>query len=258
MTTQLKGIGAMTDRDDIVKFCNDLLDLKSFPDYGPMGLQFTGSDEVNKIACAVSISKDVIKRAHEANASLLIVHHGMFWNNESRLLDERVGGRLELLEKYGITVLAYHLALDAHPKYGNNILLARTLGLQKIHRWEDIGYSGEFHHPYSKLALEKKISRSLGCDRYLAVNAGPEWVEKVAVIAGGAAHYVVQAHRDGFDTFVTGEASEPAMYLAQDLGMNFFAFGHDRTERAGVQSISRLISKKFNLPFVFLPVDNPV
>lgn len=233
-----------------------------------MGLQFAGSEHVNKIACAVSISKDVIQRAHNAGANLLLVHHGMFWNNESRILDERVGGRLKLLEEYGMSLLAYHLALDAHPKYGNNILLARTLGLQKIHRWEDIGYSGEYGvamgcNKFADRTWDKigKMDNGTGWHyepNYLAFHNHGDYVKKVAVIAGGAAHYIVQAHRDGFDTFVTGEASEPAMYLAQDLGMNFFAFGHDKTERAGVQSISRLISKKFGIPWEFIPVDNPI
>lgn len=248
----------MTNVADITKFCNDTLDLKSFPDYGPMGLQFTGSEQVNKIACAVSISKDVITRAHEDNASLLIVHHGMFWNNESRILDDRVGGRLELLEKYGISVLAYHLALDAHPKYGNNILLARNLGLQKLHRWQEIGYSGGLRQPMNYAEFWLKGQVKLGCDHIPFVHASQDNVQNVAVIAGGAAQYIVQAHRDGFDTFVTGEPTEPSMYLAQDLGMNFFAFGHDKTERAGVQSLTRLVSKRFGLPWSFIPVENPV
>lgn len=260
----------MTLRDDIVKFCNDTLSLKDFPDYGPMGLQFAGDGQVKGIACAVSVSKKVIQRAHDAGANILIVHHGMFWNNESRILDERVGGRLKLLEDYGMSLLAYHLALDAHPKYGNNILLARNLGLQKVHRWADIGYSGEYKTPmhvgdfrlraFNRLQMEDaqtSVSRFTRMPlSWLACEDG--YIRKAAVIAGGAAHYIVQAHRDGFDTFVTGEASEPALYLAQDLGMNFFAFGHDKTERAGVQSLSRLVAKRFNLPWDFLPVNNPV
>lgn len=248
----------MVDKNEIVEFCNKTLDLHSFPDYGPMGLQFSGSEQVNKIACAVSVSKDVIRRAADCGAQMLIVHHGMFWNNESRILDERVGGRIDMLERTGISLLAYHLALDAHPKYGNNILLARNLGIQKIHRWEDIGYSGQFKFPIHPDKFIRRVNEKLECKDCLSVIPKPGLIDKVAVIAGGAAHYIVNAHRDGFDTFVTGEPSEPAYYLAQDLGINFFAFGHDKTERAGVQSLSRLVSKRFGIPWEFLPVNNPV
>lgn len=251
----------MAHRDEITKYANDALKLHQYQDYGPMGLQFAGKEDVKKICSAVSISKNVIERTADAGGDILLVHHGMFWNNESRVLDERVGGRLELLEKYNISVLAYHLALDAHPKYGNNILLARNLGLGKLHRWQEIGYSGEFGvaKPCNKFAGD--VLRKLGhseYESYLAVHAHGDYAKKVAVIAGGAAHYVVQAHRDGFDTFVTGEPSEPSIYLAQDLGMNFFAFGHDKTERSGVQALGRQISKRFKIGHEFLPVENPI
>src|SRR6476469_8038705 len=116
-------------RYDIVDFYNDVLELDKYPEYGPMGMQFQGTEYVSKIATAVSINKDVIQRAADAGCQMLIVHHGMFWNNESRILDDRVGGRLSLLEATGITVLAYHLALDAHPVLGNNRKAAEAIGL---------------------------------------------------------------------------------------------------------------------------------
>jgi dinuclear metal center YbgI/SA1388 family protein len=253
-------------RDQITAYCNDALSLDKFPDYGPMGLQFAGDEQVKKIATAVSVSKDVIERAAAAGCNLLIVHHGMFWNNESRVLDQRVAGRLEALERHGMTLLAYHLALDAHPKIGNNILLARTLGLGKLTPWAEIGWSGEYREPMiaEHCFFQKKIKLGImaGKSEGLAYLNAPEhdrpFVQKVAVIAGGAAHYVVQAHRDGFDTFVTGEPSEPLFYLAQDLKMNVFAFGHDKTERSGVQALGRKISQKFKIPHEFIRVENPV
>lgn len=255
----------VADRSGIVAFCNDLLSLHRYPDYGPMGLQFKGDEKVNKVASAVSISLDVIDRAAREGANLLVVHHGMFWNNESRVLDDRVGGRLKALEATGMSVLAYHLALDAHPEIGNNILLARNLGLSKLHRWQDIGYSGQFKLAMSPDDFAARVWNKLGAMQTPGYTLPPKFasyvqtdkIDKVAVIAGGAAHYIVQAHRDGFDTFVTGENTENAIYLAQDLKMNFFAFGHDKTERSGVQKLGQRISKKFRVPHVFLPVENP-
>jgi len=249
-----------TPRDNITSFCNDILKLHSFPDYGPMGLQFQGKDEVRKVACAVSVSKDIIERTAAADADLLIVHHGMFWNNESRILDERVGGRIDLLEQYGITLLGYHLALDAHPKIGNNVLLAKALGLKKLKPWADIGWGGELKEPYFLPSLYAKLSTALGLsDREGTLyNFGNIGAKKISVIAGGAAHYVVQAHRDGFDTFVTGEPAEPTLYLARDLKMNVLALGHDKTERSGVQALAKMVAKEFNIPWHFLADSNPV
>lgn len=256
-------------RDAIVEYCNDTLSLHKHYDYGPMGLQVAGDEEVRGVAAAVSVNLDVIRRTNELGHNLLIVHHGLFWNNESRIHAPWYE-RGQALEDYGITLLAYHLALDAHPKIGNNILLARTLGLGKLTPWEDIGWSGEYKTPmhvaefrakaFEKLEVRHPQSQGLeGRLTYAPFTYTYDGsISKVAVIAGGAAHYIVNAKRDGFDTFVTGEPSEPSYNLARDLGMNFFAFGHDKTERAGVQALARQVSKRFRVPWDFIPSANPV
>lgn len=263
-------------RDDIVGFCNEVLQLDQYPDYGPMGMQFPGVEYVNKIATAVSINKDVIERAHEANCQMLIVHHGMFWNNESRLLDDRVGGRLSLLEATGITVLAYHLALDAHPVLGNNRKAAEALGLKRLKPF-DIGWGGEYKEPLNGFDFKQIIRGQFEQSRFQACWFGPQsavWrvgprgaegdpalrheVNRVAVIVGGASHYIVEAHRQGYDTFFTGEASEPAYHLAQDLGMNFVWAGHHATEQMGVQALAKQLTRKFRVKSEYLQIDNPI
>lgn len=249
----------MASRDDIAHYCNDTLDLHKHRDYGPMGLQVAGDEQVKGVACAVSVNLDVIERTKELGANLLIVHHGLFWNNESRL-DAPWLARVEALEEAGISLLAYHLALDAHPKIGNNILLARNLGLGKLTPWEGIGWSGEYREQMFAPNFVVKASQKLDLKENEGTwfFSGERYVSKVAVIAGGAAQYVVNAKRDGFDTFITGEPSETSYNLAHDLEMNFFAFGHDKTERSGVQALSRLVSKKFRVSWDFLESANPI
>jgi dinuclear metal center YbgI/SA1388 family protein len=245
-------------RDSIVNFANSYLKLHSFPDYGPMGLQYAGDEEVTGIATAVSVNIDVIERAHSAGCNLLIAHHGTFWNNESRILDERIGGRLTALQELGVTLLGYHLALDAHPVIGNNILGARALGLGHLTPWEDIGWSGVYREPMPMKRFEQKVQRKFGQFPTAYWCHPSQRVHKCAVIVGGAAQYVVQAHRDGFDTFFTGELSEPSLHIAQDLKMNLIGAGHDRTEQSGVQVLGRILSKKFSLPHTFINVYNPI
>lgn len=244
-------------RDDIVAYCNETLDLHKFPDYGPMGLQHAGAEEVTGIVAAVSVNLEVIEKAAKTGANMLLVHHGLFWNNESRI-DAPWSLRLEALAASEMTLISYHLALDGHPKLGNNILLARNLGLGKLTPWEGIGWSGEYREPMGYFEFTSKVQNKLDCSDYMSVAPLDTKIKKVAVIAGGAAQYVVNAKRDGFDTFVTGEPSETSYNLAHDLDMNFFAFGHDKTERSGVQALARQVSKRFNVPWSFVPSDNPV
>jgi putative NIF3 family GTP cyclohydrolase 1 type 2 len=66
----------VANRDEILAFASELLDLDAYPDYGPMGLQVAGAQEVGRIACGVSASLEVFERAAKAGAQMLIVHHG--------------------------------------------------------------------------------------------------------------------------------------------------------------------------------------
>lgn len=251
----------MAHRDEIVSFCNDLLELHKYPDYGPMGLQFVGHECVTKMAVAVTVNKRVIEQAHEQGANLLLVHHGMFWNNESRIFDDRIEGRLELLEKYEMSLLAYHLALDTHDIIGNNKLAAESLGLSKLKRFAEMGWGGEYKEPMTWTEFRGKV-----CDTFLkeapntlsmnSYSNHPNKVHKVAVLVGAASHYVVQAHREGYDTFFTGEASEPAFHLAQDLEMNWIAAGHDLTEQAGVKRLGKILKRKFRVDSIYIPTGN--
>ena len=243
--------------NEIVEFANDLVGLHDHPDYGPMGLQHTGRSTVKVIGSAVSISREIIFRAANKNIDLLIVHHGLFWNNEPRDL-ETFRGRLSLLKEYNISVLGYHLCRDRHKTFGNNILAARRLGLGSLHPWADVGYEGTFKRPmerddFFRKALEKFTDHKPPVAEPIDwLTYGSDKISKVAVITGGAPHYIVQAKRDGFDTFVTGETAEPTVHLAQDLGMNFLSLGHYRTETLGVKKLGSVLAGCFGIKSQFI------
>src|ERR687892_261038 len=117
----------MAGRDEILAWAKEYLDLDSYPDYGPMGLQVAGAEEVRKIACGVSASRELFRRSAEAGAQLVLVHHGLLWDKEPRVVGPVLRERLRALFDADLTLAAYHLALDAHPEVGNNALLAGKL-----------------------------------------------------------------------------------------------------------------------------------
>ena len=59
---------------------------------GAPGLQVVGADEVTKVACGVSSSRELFERAAAAGAQLVLVHHGLFWRNEPLLVDAAAEG----------------------------------------------------------------------------------------------------------------------------------------------------------------------
>lgn len=260
----------MSNRNQIVEWTNDYLRLHEYKDYGPMGLQFAGTFHPAKIATAVSVGQGVIEQAGEWGADMLFTHHGLWWNNESRELDIRTQGRLDLAEKYNMSILGYHLCLDAHEEIGNNINLLRQFQIheESIEPFGDIGWGGSRYVSPSKLIDPTPAHAFLTyhfCDSTYATfqNAtvfeyGPREIIRVAVIAGGAPSYLTQAHREGYDLFVTGEAAEYTRYQAQELGMHFVAAGHHRTEKSGINALGQELSKQFGLEHLFLDVPNPI
>jgi dinuclear metal center YbgI/SA1388 family protein len=244
-------------RDEILAYADELLDLASFSDYGPMGLQVIGAEEVTRIACGVSASLELFERAAELGAQLVLVHHGLLWSNESRVIDTRMKGRLEKLFDSDITLAAYHLALDAHPEIGNNALLARELGVETERQFEGIGVGGRLVEPSALDAFVERVRERLGRDP-LVFPHGPERIETAAIVSGAAASRLAAAATEGYDLFLTGEPSEPAMATARELGIHFVAAGHYATERLGVRALAARLAEQFGLDWEFVELPNPV
>jgi len=242
-------------RDEIIAYANELLDVDSFKDYGPQGLQVVGADDVSRVICAVSSSLELFQRAAEAGAQLVIVHHGVLWENESRVIDRRVRRRLETLFDAEINLAGYHLALDAHPKLGNNALLARELGVEVEGPFMELGVGGRTAQSLEDLLA--LVRERINPDA-LAFAHGSGQVDRVAIVSGGAAKYLTDAAAQGYDVYITGEPAEPSQALARELDITFVAAGHHATEKLGVQALTEELANRFNLEWEFIDVPNPV
>lgn len=248
---------AVANRDEIVAFADQLLDAGSFRDYGPMGMQVVGAEEVTKIVCAVSASLELFEQAAAAGAQMVLVHHGVLWENEPRTIDRRMKSRLQALFDADLALVAYHLALDAHPEIGNNVLLARELGIEVEGPFADIGVGGSFPGGVSIDELVARLGRSVGREPLVFAD-GPARIGRAAVVTGGGARFVSDAAAQEYDALVTGEAAEPTMMNARELGIHLLAGGHYATERLGIQALAARIAGRFDVEWEFIELDNPV
>jgi dinuclear metal center YbgI/SA1388 family protein len=247
----------LADRDEILAFANELLDLDAYPDYGPMGLQVAGAQEVDRLTCGVSASLELFERAASSGAQMLLVHHGLLWDRDPRVIDDAARRRLEALFDADMTLAAYHLALDAHPEVGNNALLARELGIDPSEPFAGIGFGGTLEKPVSIDEFAARVRDKVGGDPIVFAH-GPERIQRAAVITGGAARFVADAAREGYDLFLTGEAAEPTLHTAQELRIHFVAAGHYATERVGIQALTKRLAEQFDLDWEFIDLPNPV
>ena len=78
----------------------------------------------------VSAQRELIDRAVELGAQLVLVHHGLFWDFKP---DRAVAGpgraRCARCSSHDVALAAYHLPLDAHAEVGNNAILCDTARL---------------------------------------------------------------------------------------------------------------------------------
>jgi dinuclear metal center YbgI/SA1388 family protein len=200
---------------------------------------------------------ELFQRAAQAGAQLVIVHHGLLWNADSRVIDRTMRRRLQTLFAGDMTLAAYHLALDAHSEIGNNVLLARMLGIEAPERVLDLGYGGQLDRPLSLEELAARLEASTGRAPQV-FDGGPEQIERVAVITGGAARLFPQVAALGYDAFVTGEPSEPTLHAARELGTHFLAGGHYATETFGIKALAERVAERFDVDWEFLDLPTPV
>ncbi len=267
---------------DIVQELERLLEPARFDDYGPNGLQVPGSERVETVATGVSAHLELFERAVAERAQLLVVHHGIFWGTGPGPIDAQLKRRLQVLFDADVGLAAYHLPLDAHATLGNNALLARALGAERIepfalHRGEPIGFiaqlggagdaeqadgagsdeDGDDGGGIVARELFRRV-REIAAREPLVFDAGPPRVRRVAIVSGAGSDYIAEAAAAGADALLTGEPAERVMAQAHELGVHFIAAGHYATETFGVRALGEHLAQRFGVRHVFLDVPNPI
>ncbi|MCB1755935.1 MAG: Nif3-like dinuclear metal center hexameric protein, partial [Gammaproteobacteria bacterium] len=198
--------------NDIVDYCNDLLQADAFADFCPNGLQLEGRQQVDTLLSGVTASRALIERAIEERADAILVHHGLFWKGEDARLTGMKFRRLKALIENGIGLIAYHLPLDAHPRVGNNAQLALRFGLEQFSvlgegEAKNLFFHAELPKPLSGDELARQIERSLNRPP-LHIDGGPALIRKIGWCTGAAQSFIDQAATLGLDAYISGEVSE--------------------------------------------------
>jgi dinuclear metal center YbgI/SA1388 family protein len=239
----------------LVAHCDKILRVADIKDFtgATNGLQVENNGGVSRIAATVDASLVTAKLAIAAQADLLVVHHGLFWN----VRQPWTGNHYELfrlLTENNLAVYSSHLPLDFHPKFGNNVILCAALGLNKVRPflWKDgQAYGLQSRTKISRSRLAARLQRVTG-ERALIIPGGNESCERIGVITGGAGDFLQKAAEEGVDTFITGEGPHWTYALAEELGINVLYGGHYATETLGVKALAGHLAKKFRVPWMFL------
>lgn len=244
----------------LVRHCEQRLKPAQFTDYDGAvnGLQFENRGTVSRIVAAVDGSLAVVRKAIAAKADLLIVHHGLFWGKTVPWTGRRAE-LLRLLVEHDLAVYSQHLPLDGHPTLGNAAQLAAALGFKRLkpffaHKGAFLGVQTKLAKPITRTELAARLGRVLGREP-ITLPGGGERCQRIGICTGGAGSELVQAAREGVDTFITGEGPHWTYALAEEAGINVFYGGHYATETFGVKALAAELSRKFRVPWEF--IDHP-
>lgn len=249
----------MVNLRELQTYADELLRAGDFDDYCPNGLQVEGRPEVRRLAAGVTASQALVEAAAAWGADALLVHHGYFWKGEPAAITGAKRRRIKALLDAGISLLAYHLPLDAHAELGNNAQLARRLGIDVAGRFGpgQLGMHGALDTPLDAAAFGARIAAALDREP-LHIAGGDAPVKTVAWCTGAAQGLVEAAAALGVDAYVSGEISEQTVHAARELGIHYFSAGHHATERYGAEALGRHLSEHFALEFRFIDIPNPV
>lgn len=245
---------------DIIEHSNDLLMINQFKDYCPNGLQIEGKADVNKIVSGVTASHALIEAAINKDADIVLVHHGFFWRGEDAAIVGLKKQRIASLLNSNVSLLAYHLPLDAHSTVGNNVQFAQRLNLSVSGSFgpekSPIGVLCQADSPLSPQQFSLRLTETLDRTPTILSAQRQSHYQNIAICTGAAQSYFEEAINAGADAFVTGEVSEQSYHLAMESGIDFYAAGHHATERFGVQALGNYLSKQFNIVHEYVEIPN--
>lgn len=247
---------------EVLSLLDGTLEPGRFQDYCPNGLQVEGAQHVRRIVTGVTASAALIDAAIARKADALLVHHGYFWKGEDPRITGMKRTRLNKLLAHDISLIAYHLPLDAHAKLGNNAQLAKLLGLTIDGALEpgepkSLGNTATLATPVSVEEFSLHIEKMLGRTPQV-IAGGPLHIRRIGWCTGAAQDYIDKAIALGLDAFLSGEISEPTVHSAREAGIHYFACGHHATERYGVKALGDFVQEKLGVPVEFVDIDNPV
>ncbi|MCP4757606.1 MAG: Nif3-like dinuclear metal center hexameric protein [Proteobacteria bacterium] len=249
-------------QQEIIEYCDDFLNISVFKDYCPNGLQVEGDQrQVRRIALGVSISLEFIEKAIQRKADMIVTHHGLIWDKDDRIIRGPFKRKIQALLESKLAAAAYHLPLDFHPEVGNNIQLARKIGLDRVQEFaKNPNYAEGIMGSVDKvgiqgfsLHIENILNRSPTVLPY-----GKGEISKVAVATGGAQFFFSEAIAAGADCFITGEISEKNFSMSKEHGVHFISAGHYATEKFGIQALGKHLHERFDVACDFIDIHNPI
>ncbi len=229
---------------DILEFLESVAPTNTALEFDNVGLLIGDPEtEISGILVSLDCFDEVIDRAEDLGANLIITHHPIIFSPLKAVTADSLA--YKLIEKK-ISVISCHTNLDVADG-GVNDALCSTLGLYDIKKVTAsdgfllrVGELDEAEDPYS---FARDIKEKLGGN--VKFVAGTRDIFKVVVCSGSGGDYLFDAVNFGADALVTADVKHHIFIEAGRLGISVFDAGHFNTEDVIVAPLCRDISAAF-------------
>jgi dinuclear metal center YbgI/SA1388 family protein len=206
-------------------------------DDGRIGLISRGRENVSVITVALDPTANVIQKAIQNNADVLITHHTLIWNPITKV-PLSIQKQLTLILENDLSFYVLHTNYDAAPG-GVNDVLAQLLGLDDIEPF-GIGRIGTIK-PISTPDFVKHAAQKLNTQvQYVGMRV----IKKVAVIGGSGFDATEQAIAASADALLSAELSHAAIRRAQGH-LSLIDATHYATEVPAMKVLARRLGGDF-------------
>ena len=213
--------------------------------------------EVKKFFVCLDVLDENISQAVELGAELIVSHHPMIFRKMSDVrLDKPLGRHIARLIKNDISVIAAHTNLDK-ASGGVNDVLANRLGLVDVKVPDDEEFSfvrlGKLPTPMTAADFARHVKKSLNAENVRLVDAGDFMIERVGLVGGAGADYILNAQFHGAQAFVTGDVKYHDAQVAVENRIHVVDAGHFATEFPIVHALAEYLRdelKKFPVEVV--------
>lgn len=229
---------------DILKFLESVAPFYTALSFDNIGLLVGDEqDEVSGILVSLDCFDEVVDRAEDLGANLIITHHPIIFSPLKTVTKDSLV--YKLIEKR-ISVISVHTNLDI-AEGGVNDALCASLGLYDVEtitaRDGFLLRMGELDEAEDPYTFARHIKERLGGG--VKFVAGNRDISKVLVCGGSGGDYLFDALTAGADALVTADVKHHLFIEAGRLGISLFDAGHFNTEDVVIAPLCRDLSAAF-------------
>lgn len=244
----------------MINYLDEELKFKPQENWDNSGLQIGNmNSDINKVIITLDLDLEIVKRAIEEKANLIITHHPFIFNPIKSIdLNTNEGMIIQLLIMNNINLYSLHTSYDM-AEYGVNYELSLRLGIYYYDILHPVnidrsGYGGIANiEPINILEYAKFVKKALNCDYVkLYCNDTEKIINRVAFCGGSGSDFIIDAINKKAQVYVTGDIKYHNAQEALKNNLFIIDAGHFNTEYHSLHFLKSALHKLNEIEVILL------